>query len=126
MNTIENNKIIAEFMGYKVDTDLYGGIPVNGMKTITSTSDCLKFHKDWNWLMEVVEKIETLTDFNNSPEFFIMYDNREEFKGWYWSIEVPKKFSKECSKDNSREGTKIEAVYNACVEFIKWYNEQKN
>ena len=76
--------------------------------------------------MEVVEKIETISVFGKLPEFFIMYDNREEFKGWYWLIEVPKKFSKECYNDKNREKTKIEAVYNACVEFIKWYNENKS
>lgn len=148
-NIIENNKLIAEFMGAKVkliDNQYYFYDWKNKLCSITPTTwnntpeetlnriweIALKkdgrlgqFHKDWNWLMEVVEKIETISEFNRLPEFFIMYDNREEFKGWYWSIEIPKKFNKECYKHNNREKTKIEAVYNACVEFIKWYNENK-
>ena len=120
-NVTENNKLIAEFMGcpkHKID---FVGKRLNFENSKHNT-----YHKDWNWLMEVVEKIETISVFGKLPEFFIMYDNREEFKGWYWLIEVPKKFSKECYNDKNREKTKIEAVYNACVEFIKWYNENKS
>ena len=123
-NDIENNKIIAEFMGAKLTKDLKIMYPV--YEGDSSYIKNLKYHSDWNWLMEVVEKIETISEFDKLPEFFIMYDNREEFKGWYWLIEIPKKFNKECYKHNNREKTKIEAYYNSCVEFIKWYNENKS
>ena len=123
-NITENNKIIAEFMGAKLTKDLKIMYPV--YEGDSSYVKNLKYHSDWSWLMEVVEKIETISVFGKLPEFFIMYDNREEFKGWYWLIEVPKKFSKECYNDKNREKTKIEAVYNACAEFIKWYNENKS
>jgi len=119
MNTTENNKLIAEFMGYKVETDLYGGIPVNGMKTITVRTDSLKFHSDWNWLMEVVEKIEATEDPTQ--------------KGVFASVEINKKYTRincyYCRNRNyynvTKNGSKIEATYNACIAFINWYNEQK-
>ena len=135
-NIIENNKLIAEFMGVfdKIlstgnihswsDAPFYYTTEDTKEKVIKNICKYSKYDSDWNWLMEVVEKIETLSEFDKLPEFFIMYDNREEFKGWYWSIEVPKKFNKECFKHNNREETKIEAYYNSCLEFIKWYNEQ--
>ena len=103
MNTTENNKIIVEFMKWDILNDMTYSKATKGKWV---ELDKLKFHSNWNWLMEVVEKIETISVFGKLPEFFIMYDNREEFKGWYWLIEVPKKFSKECYNDKNREKTK--------------------
>jgi hypothetical protein len=61
--------------------------------------------------MEVVEKIESLEntrfDFQINQYNVRIYDHE--------NIE----FIVELNRD-----TKIEATYNACVEFIKWYNEQ--
>ena len=54
--TTENNKIIAKFMNAKVTIDTYF---INGMYMQINEED-LKYHLDWNWLMEVVEKIENL------------------------------------------------------------------
>lgn len=112
MNTTENNILLAEFMGWLTKDH-------NGVIKQDPTNDL--FHKDWNWLMMVVENIETLEIFGRNPEFFIMYDKRDEFKGWYWNIEVPKKFKKDCLR---RELTKIEAVYNACLAFVKWHAKE--
>ena len=125
-NIIENNKLIAEFLGgikQPFEFPQFGYINSMGDWKDTFFDNQLKFHSNWSWLMSVVEKIETISVFGKLPQFFIMYDNREEFKGWYWLIEVPKKFSKECHNDKNRENTKIEAVYNACIEFVKWHNK---
>jgi len=91
MNT-ENNKLIAEFMNCENpqawEDDLYSN--------------------DWNWLMEVVEKIESL-GYNTKIES-LEHTRVSIGNGKYLTlVEV----------DNE---TKIEAVYNACIEFIKWYN----
>ena len=104
--TTENNKIIAEFMGMKPHNknDLEGfwtnTIKVHEFNNVMN----LKFHSDWNWLMEVVEKIESLGNFNVSIEF--------------GNCTISGTFT--VSKTNK---TKIEAVYNACLAFIEWYNE---
>jgi len=124
MNTLENNKLIAEFMNLSKQLHLYEN-PISGKYT-----EHLKYNTSWNWLMEVVEKIES-TEINNIRyiDFHIMPDavivsnqedeenpliliNKSECKG---SIE----------KDFIMFETRIQAVYNACVEFIKWYNEHK-
>ena len=79
-----------------------------GIKTEYFKYEDLKFHSDWNWLMEVVEKIESIKGtqiFINGISCEIMFKGRENRKNI---------------------NTKIEAVYNACLEFIKWYNEQKS
>ena len=75
-----------------------------------NTFDDLKFHKDWNWLMSVVEKIENYNEYTNvffAPEGCAIDCH----------IENGFSFSNDCD-------TKIEAVYSVCIEFIKWYNQQ--
>jgi hypothetical protein len=100
MNTTENNKVIAEFMGMKpINKNESNGIwnctiKAHGFNIVQH----LSFHSDWNWLMEVVEKIERV--------------GKTEFK---FSVEFEK----------VKLSSNIESVYNACIEFIKWYNENK-
>ena len=107
MNTTENNKIIAEFMKWDILNDMTYSKATKG-KWIEL--DKLKFHSNWNWLMEVVEKIESL---NYSIEI-----NKQE-ENDYQCLVVQKDI-----KVQTFSKIKIEAVYNACVEFIKFYNEQ--
>ena len=100
----ENNKIIAEFMNWS-DT---------GNKGI-----------QWNWLMEVVEKIEQTT----IKETYGQFNEKESIA--IVSVVIENKFCQILSNGiylneiiSENKETKIEAVYNACIEFIKWYNEQ--
>ena len=121
----ENNKIIAEFLGATANKggeyEMYGIIQSiddgEKEKHYFFGSEML-FDTDWNWLMEVVEKIETLTDINSNGCFMVLE-----------SIGFNAKFifddGTRILKDSKGE-TKIEAVYNACLEFINWYNQQKN
>ena len=45
---MKNNKLIAEFMGInEVDID-----------TLLEYNSELQYHKNWNWLMNVIERIE--------------------------------------------------------------------
>ena len=112
MNTETNNKLMAEFMGFQ-STSL--GWFDNEEHLINvekdNTFDDLKFHSDWNWLMEVVGKIENYNEYT-SVLFF------PQGCAIVCFIENGFSFSNDCD-------TKIEAVYNACIEFIKWYNKQK-
>ena len=62
--------------------------------------------------MEVVEKIESLGYWTE-----LLGGCHQEFR--IGKINQIKEF---INKDGS---DKKEAVYNACIEFIKWYNEQK-
>ena len=120
-NIIENNKLIAEFLNWEFD-DLSETFETPFLKLVDPHAfgdeqfSCklqdfeLEFHSDWNWLMEVVEKIENYNEFTN-----VLFAPQGCSIDCY--TENGFSFSNDCD-------TKIEAVYNACVEFVKWYNEQ--
>ena len=125
MNTTENNKMIAKFMGWGKDGDdwiipphLYTPFDIYELETglyyfrLDSTS--LEFHKNWNWLMEVVQKIESLHEANN-----VLIGTNLTY------VQIHNKVSNEQETFKGFSSIKIEATYNACIEFIKWYNQQK-
>jgi hypothetical protein len=104
MNT-ENNRLLAEFLGYKNIA--------NDEDKQDYLNDVIQFHTDWNWLMEVVEKIKKET-------------NEDEFLNRLITTETRNAIVLEANLENCfrKSYLSIEAVHNACVEFIKWYNEQ--
>ena len=95
---MEENKLIAEFVGLKiVDWEEWNkalGSPK--MYTVAKEED-LKYDYCWNWLMPVVEEIDHLE---------------------YESERLTK-------IDNAIKTRSIKNVYKAVVEFIKWYNKNK-
>jgi len=113
MNTTENNKLIAEFMGYETVGDGYI-IPYDDTDNDYYLPEHLKFHSSWEWLMPVVEKIENTSVDNkdNSDSFFnVVIEAFEcDINGGGNTI-------------HANGHTKKEATYKAVVEFIKWYNE---
>ena len=122
MKTLENNKLIAEFLSVKmhpcktIENLKFLPMEERGLYNGYFIED-LKYHEDWNWLMVVVEKIESLEIFDRMGRFNI---NTKNFDENYTSFITDKDEDFiQCDGD-----TKIEAVYNAVVEFIKWYNNQ--
>ena len=123
-----NNKLIAEFMGGKLSAhspnlinmpQTIGDAKIhcvkgsellpNGTYSLFYLHE-LKYHSSWDWLMSVVEKIESVQA---------------------WHVEIS---TDSCTLHNgllkepifeTYMKTKIEATYNAVVEFIKWYNKEK-
>lgn len=97
---IDGNKLIAEFDG--VPTDI-----------VNNTVKYLEYHKDWNWIMPVVEKIGLLKN-----RIIIHRD----FKLIYCEIICRiNGISKEILEFDK---TSINATYKAVVKFIKWYNKE--
>lgn len=129
MNTIENNKLIAKFLGYKEHVN-EGAIQLYIKDKVVESMGQLDFHKDWNWLMEVVEKIESLKPIEFlSGRNWIGFDVRiyKTFNTQtnYCTIKYLKESGDMTVSNGFSKKNKIESVYNACVEFIKWYNENK-
>lgn len=124
----ENNKLIAEFLEL---------LTKDNEGNIKEDINFFNFHTDWNWLMKVVEKIESLNmgtlEINslgneNDAGFDSTFRNanvvfRIEYKDVHIDL-VGDMQIWEGWKNINKYNSKIEAVYNACVEFIKWYNSQ--
>ena len=113
-NTTENNKLIAEFLGeikQPFEFPQFGYINSMGDWKDTFFDNQLKFHSDWNWLMRVVEKIESL--------------------GYTVTIAgVMCKVTKVLDLENSivsyvlgDKSRKLELIYTTMVEFVKWHNK---
>ena len=114
---IGGNTMIAEFMGKRVGLagDLIDG---NADYHVLKTD----YHSSWDWLMPVVEKIEKDV-------------SKEPYHGFTVRI-VGNSCLIACHEKNKQDGviyqtpwgyrplTKIEAVWLAVVEFIKWYNQK--
>lgn len=114
---IENNKIIAEFLGYELEETMNEKVFVYAIPTTNNNTDFFKpnellFHSDWNWLMKVVEKIESL-DYNfniTSGDATALHYHCAIYQTSIYRIDGT---------------TKIQATYETVIEFIKWYNLQK-
>lgn len=132
----ENNILLARFIGGLYNNEGRLSLQKNEIwlpnfgvcNIINNNGKCLKFNSDWNWLMKVVEKIESLPHPIGSDiyNFTIIISNNgceinsREVTNWeniYSSNYV--------FLNNKHTTSKIEAVYNTCVEFVKWYNENK-
>ena len=121
---LEGNKLIAKFMEIEIKTNFnnlfyYSNQPyyyVDGKsreEVLDKASSYFKYHISWDWLIPVVEKIEI-----QSKELFEAYED-VIINGCGCGIST---------KDDMisiAATSKIEAVYIACVEYIKWYNSQK-
>jgi hypothetical protein len=136
-NEQEFDKLCAEFVGWEF---VYKKGYVNGYSTINNNfigyqyipTIHLKFHSDWNWIMEVRNKILSINQYSetgqrftfslNATTKFRKNENDKPFKVRVKgvSISYPRPFIEVNSFDEK------EAVVQAIWEFLQWYNEQKH
>lgn len=122
------NILIAQFMGIKIRILSYSGRGV-GLFNDDQYHPKLAYHKEWNWLMPVVEKIETITaeDFDKKyiqlPVFCFNIENNISTINMHVQFEMASEIDLPnmyvCGTD------KLDAVYKTVVGFIKWYNKEK-
>ena len=119
----KNNELIALFMGNEVTgPGIPMGIWFKDRQDFIQFSD-LKYHSDWNWLMEVVEKIESIKDPHHGYFGVYISSNSCTIQGTRFrsdKIEEPPVYF-----NDTILSSKIERTYIAAVMFIKWYNENK-
>jgi hypothetical protein len=129
------DKLIADFMGDYFDIGLEPSYYIRYNKEYKIEDS--QFHKSWDWLMPVIEKIESLdlSDWMYSWED-MDGSTRYNFEGisveientrcWiYINLSLDPYWTINEKTNNKRFDTKLEAVYEAVVEFIEWYNERK-
>ena len=107
----KDNELIAKFCGFQ-KTDLgwydYEEILNDGF---SNTYDTLIFHKDWNWLMSVVEYINNNTNYG----LWILKD----------STTVDKKSYPYSTVSEHSDDSLLNNTYHCIVKFIKYHNEKK-
>lgn len=105
----QNNELIAKFLGYTQPHPDYPNTTY-WYKKNEEPLCLLMFDSDWNWLIKAVEKIETIEDFKY--DFYIRQGV---------AIVIDKELKKDIITIDS--DIKINAVYTAVIEFIKYHNE---
>ena len=142
--TEENNQMIAEFMGLNVEgsmvlmpfsnKNIYRnsdyhcwartfGENVDGDPTVNGYIIGMEYHTSWDWLMPLVEKIE----WGLEEQFYIkdlkIADSCDYLSSVYYAgYDSGKPF--EIMWENYAS-SKLEAMYIAVVQFIKWYNKKQ-
>lgn len=127
------NKKCAEFLGYKIvypdisDDNAYWEREWENegqtFRKILDRNDLLAFHKDWNWIMKVVEAIEKIYD--DFHGYFGVYINSNSCTIQGTNLRTdpdnyhPAYFSEHLGED------KKEAVVQAINQFLIWYNINK-
>lgn len=101
-----NNKLIAEFMGGYTPYERFGDSTEYYYRGDYVTLENMKFQTSWDWLMPVVEKIESL------GYVFTIQGGKAEYGEM---ISEARCF---IAKD------KLSSTYQAVVEFIKLYNNE--
>jgi len=105
---MENNKLIAEFMGLVYapeDKKFNDWFTKEGTRVTFGSRIPLQYHKEWNWLMPVVERIESL-----GYDVIIRKD----------SIEIMCENVRHIQCFNTNKHI---TIYQAVVEFINQYNK---
>lgn len=127
-----DNELIAKFMGYSQPHPSFENTTY-WFKEFEPPLVMLLYHVSWDHLMGVVDVIENLDLRNNGhdfPKVKMIGDHCEIFcyakyrgTSFYWK--------KWCSIDGTYSNhmnqteTKLDAVYSAVIEFIKWYNQNQ-
>lgn len=101
METEKENKLIARFMGFNIQDEV--------------------FKASWDWMMEVVDRIEGFG-------YSVVVARAADLSYICKVIEID---SQQGLEKTDFQGypkwadTRIECVFNRCLTFIEWYNKQK-
>ena len=122
---IENNKLIAEFMGWKthpiygegylINKDRNRKVPYWSGVAYQNSIDSFEYEFSWDWLFPVLEKInscgciiEISMCFNIDCRICVIGDKQEKTINIYSELNG------------------IDGAYDCVIQFIKYYNEKNN
>ena len=120
----ETNELMADFMGLEPYEDSrYGILWSSPIENETGCNFVLKFDTSWGWLMTVVEKIESIEDDHHGR--FGVYINSNGCVIQATKLRLDKPMTNPPMYYGERVlDTKLNATYQAVVDFIKWYNKR--
>jgi hypothetical protein len=132
---LEGNKLIAEFMGkefvhmsFENRTSWISARFDNS--AVFNSFDCyteIPYHKSFDWLMSVVEKIESLT-YKELSIYSSVNFRRQKHIDIYWCAEGTKELSggttSPCRISSQKGKNELEILYMVVLDFIKWYNKE--
>lgn len=114
---------IALFMGYRpITISQWENSNFETTDNLYWVDYCVNFHNDWNLLMPVVEKIESLMYFFNSAPF--VDDEANALSGEHFCIIQHRTthFNLPYLIDITGCSSKLEATFKACAEFASRFN----
>lgn len=124
---VENNCLIANFLGWKKFEGFnyitpfyqdYISVGHSIEQTSVYSFDELRFHKSWDWLMVVLEKIKDMYQER------ILVLHRFSIGMHYVMLKV--EYNKDVFKQEYPVNkSALEPTYNLILEFIKWYNDRR-
>ena len=100
---MENNKLIAEFMGTEWHKAFFSDVFI-----ISPSNISYKFNSSWDWLMPVVDRIESLRN--------------EDGNAYRFTIDMCNAKIDETNIDIIGGSYKLDSTYKAVVEFINKYS----
>lgn len=144
--SLEGNKLIANFMGYNYHPHMEGETLPGWRKEkahlkvigtyLGRTHKDLAYHRSWDWLMTAVQKIENL-DLKESMYSWETDEGREyNFEGisveiegnkcWiYINLQLDQMFTINEKTFKETYPSKIEATFRAVLEFVEWFNKRE-
>lgn len=112
-----DNELIAEFMGLTFKKEVNGikyyNVPIGHVESHNASMGDFSYHRRWDWLMPVVEKVESLAIGQYGTRVTVLIKDTECI------ISTESDMSWRNSKSK-----KINSVYASITSFILWYNEQ--
>tara|TARA_R110002020_G_scaffold29265_13_gene92535 strand:+ start:3294 stop:3707 length:414 start_codon:yes stop_codon:yes gene_type:complete len=118
---LENNKLIAEFMGMDSFKDSLASLHQGKINVDVDVYEQAQYHTSWDWLMPVVEKIENL---DRLAGIVTINQNCCTIKSNMLGDNTI--MSKQAGSNYQEANTKLSNTYKAVVEFIKWYSEKED
>ena len=122
---IEGNKLISQFMGETIDTSKWGE---NWAKILDLEigDKTPKYNESWDWLMPVIEKIESLND-DKVKKIYVSIDGKKcAIWNYFNAASVLRGNDGHTIQLRKIANSKINATWQCCVSFIKLYNSTPN
>ena len=129
---LEGSKLIAEFEGAAIKNGTishlrhfsYAHFPKDVYDGMTLKVDLLQYPYSWEWLMPVVEKIESISDPHHGYFSVFINSNGCTIQGTKLHLALQDSSYGGVYFDEVVLDSKINATFTAVVNFITWYNAQ--